>query len=277
MDAEVDLSAGTIRRAEALPLEKLVTHISLRDGVLALSPFEVAVAGGQVKGTLNFDGRSDPIQAQAKLAVRKLQLAKLFPTIQSNQYTLGEVHGDVDLRGRGDSVGKMLASANGQLGLAVDQGQLSRLMLEKIGLHIWEILQLSVAGDRLVKLRCGVADFDVRNGVMQTNAMVVDTDVTTVFGSGTIDLARERLDLTLTQKTKNTSPLALTSPIHLRGKLARPDVGIDKGGVAMRALGSAALAAINPFLLILPLIDPGPGKNVDCEKLLAEVRVKRPR
>ena len=143
---------------------------------------------------------------------------------------------------------------------------------EKAGLHLWEVLQLSVTGDRLIKLRCAVADFEVKAGVMHADALVFDTAVTTIVGTGDIDLAQEKLDLTLVQKTKNTSPLALRSPIYIRGSFAQPEVGVDKGQVALRALGAAALGAINPLLVLIPLVDPGPGKDSDCRQLVRDAR-----
>ena len=77
--------------------------------------------------------------------------------------------------------------------------------------------------------------------VMRTDALVFDTEVTTIIGTGSIDLGRETLDLTLNPKTKSTSPVALRSPIYIRGSLAKPVVEVDKGKVAMRGLGVTCL------------------------------------
>jgi AsmA protein len=134
-----------------------------------------------------------------------------------------------------------------------------------------------MSSDKLVKLRCGVAEFDVKGGNMRANALVFDTEVTTIFGTGNIDLGQERLDLTLNQKTKNTSPLALRSPIHVRGSFVRPEVSVDKGPIAARAIGAVALAIVNPLLTLIPLIDAGPGKDSDCGQLVRDARaVPRP-
>jgi AsmA family protein len=70
---------------------------------------------------------------------------------------------------------------------------------------------------------------------MQANALVFGTEVTTLFGTGSIDLGQEKRDLTLRQKTKNTSPLALRSPIHIRGSFARPEVEVDMAQMTARA------------------------------------------
>jgi AsmA protein len=109
---------------------------------------------------------------------------------------------------------------------------------------------------------------------MQSNLLVFDTEVTTIAGAGSIDLGSEKLDLTLNQKTKNTSPLALRSPIHIAGTLAVPEVGVDKGRVALRAVGAVALAIINPLLALIPLIDAGPGKDSDCGQLVRATLVQ---
>lgn len=272
LDAEVTLRAKTIRRAKELPLDDLVSHLSLRDSVLTLDPLDFGLAGGQLNAVVSLDGRKDPIQARAQVKARKIRIAKLFPTIELNKNSIGQINGEFDLSGKGNSVGRMLASSNGKVGLVVVGGQISKLMMEKAGLHLWEILQLNLTGDRLVKLRCGVADFEVKNGTMQAEALIFDTQVTTIIGTGTIDLGQETLDLTLNQKTKNTSPLALRSPIYIRGSFSNPQVSVDKARVAARAIGAISLGIINPFLALIPLIDAGPGKDSDCSQLVREAR-----
>ena len=149
-------------------------------------------------------------------------------------------------------------------------------MMEKAGLHLWEILELNLTGDRQVKLRCAVADFDVKQGRMQAQALVFDTAVTTIIGSGSLDLGREQIDITLNQKTKNTSPLALRSPIYVRGSFVKPEVAVDKGRVATRALGALMLGLVNPLLTLLPLIDAGPGQDSDCGQLVREAKELAP-
>ncbi|WP_180125884.1 AsmA family protein [Rhodoferax sp. BLA1] len=272
VDADVKLTAKTLRRAEALPLEDLSVHLKLSDSVLTLDPLNFGLAGGQLQTQITLDGRSTPIQASAQVRARKLLLSKLFPTVDLNQASIGQINGEFKLSGTGNSVGDMLASANGQVGLVVAGGQVSRLMMEKIGLHLWEILALNLTGDKLIKLRCAVADFQVKAGKMQTEALVVDTQVTTLLGSGSIDLAHEQLNLTLTPKTKATSPVALRSPIYIRGSFAQPQVSVDKGQVAARAAGAVALGLVNPLLALLPLIDAGPGQDSDCGQLVRDAR-----
>lgn len=272
VDAEVTLKAKSIRRAKALPLEDLAAHLSLHDAVLTLAPLDFGVAGGHLNAVISLDGRRDPIQARAQVKARKILIAKLLPTVALSHTSIGQINGEFDLAGKGNSVGRMLASSSGKVGLVIAHGEISKMMMEKIGLHLWEMLVLKVSGDKLVKLRCGVADFDVKDGIMRANGLIFDTEVTTIVGTGSIDLGEEKLDLTLNPNTKDTSPVALRSPIYVRGSFAHPDVQIDKGRVAVRAIGAIALGIASPLLALIPLIDAGPGKDSDCRQLLRDAR-----
>jgi AsmA protein len=272
VDADVQWRAGKLRSHKTLPLDKLVAHLRLRDSVLTLDPLHFGLAGGQVTAQITLDGRAQPIQAQAKVRARKVLLAQLLPAFDLGNSGIGQINGEFDLAGSGSSVGGMLANANGKLGLVVEGGQVSKLMMEKAGLHLWEILSLNLTGDRLVKLRCAVADFDVTRGVMEAQALVFDTQVTTLIGTGSVDLKQETLNLAFNPKTKNTSPVALRSPIYIRGSFAQPQVSIDKTRVAARAAGAVALGLLNPLLALLPLIDAGPGKDSDCAQLVRDAK-----
>jgi AsmA protein len=272
VDAEVKFQAKTLTRTKTLPLEDLVLGLSLRDKVLTLDPLNFGLAAGELNAKITLDGRTQPIQASAQVRAKKVLLAKLFPTITLSKSSIGEVHGDFNLSGSGNSVGTMLANSNGRMGMVVSGGKISKLLMEQAGLHLWEMFNLRLTGDKLIKLRCAVADFDVKQGRMQTQALVFDTEVTTLLGTGSIDLKHEQLDLVFNQRTKKTSPLALRSPIYIRGSFAQPRVEVDKGRIALRAAGAAVLGAINPLLTLIPLIDAGPGKDSDCGQLVREAK-----
>lgn len=272
VNADVKWRAQRIVRAKSLPLENLVTHLRLQDAVLTLAPLDFGIAGGHLTASITLDGRESPIQAQARVRAKKIGFAQMFPAAVLDKSSLGQINGEFNLSGQGNSVGQMLASANGKLGLVLTGGEISKLMVEKAGLHLWEIFALNLTGDRAIQLRCAVADFEVKSGLMQTNALVFDTEITTILGTGSVDLKREQLNLTLKQSTKNTSPLALRSPIHVGGSFANPTVQVDKGRMAARAVGAVALGLVNPLLALIPLIDAGSGQDSDCGALVREAK-----
>lgn len=274
VDAEVELRAETIRGSTPLPLKNLLVHLSLIDSVLRLDPIQLTLAGGHLSALISLDGLAPVILAKANVQATKIRLQELFTSKTQGHTRLGQLNAEFVLAGHGNSVADMLASADGKAQFVVLGGSVSKLAMEKAGLHLWEILELTFSGDKPIQLRCALADFSVSKGQMQARTLIFDTEVTTLIGSGSIDLHQERLNLTFNQETKEISPLALRSPIYLRGSFAQPTAGVDVGRVAVRALGAVGLGLMNPFLGMIPLIDSGPGKDRDCAQLTGAARKK---
>ena len=272
VDADVTLSAESILRDKALPLEDFVVHLKMQDSLLTLDPLDFGFAGGLLNGHITLDGKQNPIQAHAKVNVRKVILSKLFPTINLAHNSVGQINGNFNLSGHGNSVDRMLASANGRASLVVAKGKVSKLLIEKIGLHLPEILQLKIAGDKTINLNCAVADFDVKHGLMQANALILDTEISTIIGTGTVNLNQESLDLILNPKTRNTSLVALSTPIYVTGTFSNPIVEVNKGKIAARGLGAIALGILNPLLTLIPLLDAGPGVDSECGRIIKEAQ-----
>jgi AsmA family protein len=271
VDADVKLRAGTIRRPEQLPLEDLSARIQMRDRVLTLNPLEFGIAGGKIAGPIRLDGSKETIRADTALRVQKLQLAKLFPTIKQNQASFGDIGGLIELKGHGNSVGQMLGSADGKIGLFIDDGKVSAFLMQLAAMDLWNVARVKLSGDKPIELRCAIADFSVKDGLMQTNVFVFDTSAVVIKGEGTIDLGSEEMDLKLAPKPKEKSLASLNSPLYIRGTFLQPAISPDVGRMAAKGLGALVMGALNPVLALLPLINEGAGKDSNCAKLIAEV------
>src|SRR6185369_7773142 len=92
---------------------------------------------------------------------------------------------------------------------------------------------------------------------------------TTLIGEGKANFADETLDLRLVAKPKRASLLSLRGPINVNGTFAHPAVMPDLGRLAARAGGMVALAAlVTPLAAIVPLIQVGGNKDVQCAPLM---------
>ena len=270
VDADVRISAGTIKRPDALPIENLSARIQMRERVLTLNPLQFGIAGGRLVGPIMLDGRKDTITAQVKMRVEQLQLARLFPTLEQNKSSVGELSGLVELRGTGNSVGRMLGSANGKVGVFMDGGRISRFMMELAALDLWDVAAVKLKGDETIPIRCAIADFDVKQGLMQTNAFVFDTSVVLIEGGGVINLKDERMNLRLDPKPKDNSIASLNTPLFVQGTFGKPQVSPDMGKLAAKGAGALVLGIINPLLAVLPLFKEGKGQDSNCGRLIAE-------
>ena len=278
IDADVTYAAEQIIREKNLPISQLNTHLILQDGVLALTPLNFSVAGGTLASNIRLDGsgRVDKhaIRAEMKASARHLKIKQLFPTLPDLQASVGELNADASMSATGNSVASLLGSSNGELKSLIDQGTVSKLLLEEMGLNIGSVVLSRVFGDKQVRLNCMATDFAVDKGIMHTRSFIVDTDEAVLNVTGNIDLAQEQLDLTLKPDSKGLRVFSLRAPLYVRGSFMSPRVSVDKGVLALRAGGAAALAVLAPIAALIPLINTGPGESSACAKLLADARVK---
>lgn len=275
LDADMKFSGRKIVRDESLPIDDLVAELHMKDGVLSLTPLNFGVAGGNLVSTIKLDGRDKNIKAEMKMSARRLKLKELFPSVESMQASLGEVDGDALLSGTGNSVAALLASSDGEVKMVIDQGTVSKLLLETIGLNVGSIILTRLFGDRQVKLNCLVSDFKVADGLMQTRIFVVDTEEALLQVAGEIDLAREQLDLTIRPASKELRLMSLRAPIYVTGNFKNPEVEIDKEVLAAKAGSAIALGVLAPAVTaLLPLINAGERKDSGCVKLVEQAEKK---
>ena len=279
IDADVSFKADRIVREKQLPIANLYTEFHLKEGVLALTPLKFDWAGGTLHATVKLDGShtkiKDAIGAELKASARHLKLRDLFPALPDLKASVGEINGDASLSATGNSVAALLAKSNGEVKALINQGSISKLLLEQMGLNLGSVVLTKLTGDRQVKLHCMAADFKVTDGKAQARQFIVDTDDATVHVTGSVDLATEKLDFTMKPDSKGLRIITLRSPIYLTGTFKDPDVDIDKKVLALKAGGAVALAVVAaPAAALLPLINAGPDQDSACAALLAQARVR---
>lgn len=269
MNADVTYTALDIRHVEQLPLDKGSVHVKLNKGVMQLDPLVLGVAGGTLAGRITVDVNVLPAAFDTRFDLRSVQLNQLFPTIETTKTGLGKIGGQVSLKGRGNSMAQMLGSASGDVAVLMGKGEISNILLEFLGLDGGEIIKFLLSGDRNVLLRCAAAAFDVKQGLMNSKVIVLDTTDTVINGTGQVSLANETLDILLKPEPKDKSILSLRSPLKIGGTFAAPTAGPDKVALGARAGLAIALGVINPFLALLATIETGPGQDADCSGALA--------
>lgn len=276
MNADVIYSAADIRHVKELPLDKGSVHVKLNAGVLQLAPISLGVAGGSIAGTIGIDANVSPAAFNTRLDVRGLQLNQLFPTVKTTKTGLGRISGQFDLKGRGNSVAQMLGSASGDVAVLMGKGEISNILLEYMGLDGGEVIKFLLSGDRTVLLRCAAAAFDVKQGLMSSRAIVLDTSDTLITGDGQISLGNETLDILLKPRPKDMSILSLRSPLRIGGTFADMRAGPEKTALAGRAGLALLLGVINPLLALAATIETGPGQDADCADVLKQAAQAKP-
>ncbi|KQV10235.1 hypothetical protein ASC74_12470 [Pseudomonas sp. Root329] len=273
MDADVEFTGKRIVHSEKLPFNDLYTHLILTDGVLSLEPLRFGVAGGNLDAQIRLNGRTEPLEGRAKLTARKFKLKQLFPTFEPMKTSFGELNGDADITGRGNSVAKLLGTANGNLKMLINDGAISRELMELAGLNVGNYVVGKIFGDKEVKINCAAADFDIKTGLATTRLFVFDTENAIIYIDGTANMATEQLDLTISPESKGWRLISLRSPLYVRGKFIKPDAGVKAVPLILRGAGMVALGVIAaPAAGLLALVAPSGGEPNQCAPLLEQMK-----
>ncbi|MFK0086280.1 AsmA family protein [Pseudomonas sp. NPDC090755] len=273
MDADVTFSGKRIVHSQDLPFTDLSSHVILDDGVLRLEPLRFGVAGGKLDAQVRLDGRTAPLQGRARLNARGFKLKQLFPTFEPMRTSFGELNGDADLSGRGNSVAKLLGTANGELKMLINDGAISRGLMEIAGLNVGNYVVGQLFGDKDVKINCAAADFGIKDGLATTRLFVFDTENAIVYINGTANFASEQLDLKINPESKGVRLISLRSPLYVRGPFAKPNAGVQPVPLALRGAGMVALGVvIGPAAGLLALVAPGGDVPNQCAPLLEQMK-----
>ncbi|WP_431257488.1 AsmA family protein [Roseateles chitinivorans] len=279
MNANVNVKLARFESGTAIlqAAEPLNARIVLQDGVLELRDIDARVARGQVAGNMKLDGREPQAKWQARLRVGGVHLEQWLNLERKNgqRWVTGLMGGRIALDGEGKSTADLLASADGRMVLYWTDGTISHLIVEAAGIDIAQGLGMLVRGDEPLQVYCGVADLQVKDGVVTPKPMVIDTKDSVVLVDGGMSLATERLALTAKVDPKDKSPLTLRTPLNIQGTLGDPQLSLQKAPLLRKLVPAAVLGvAVAPLAAIVPLIDLGEDADPESMKALSECNAR---
>jgi uncharacterized protein involved in outer membrane biogenesis len=252
---------------QSLPIDDADLHMTLDNALLSLQPLRVGVAGGRLDSNIVIDARHDTVATDYDVKFGRFQVSRIFEKAGFPEGGIGTIYGRVRLHGVGDSVRKSLGSANGQVSAMVDQGTISDLVANALGLDVARTLGVLISGDKQVPLHCLVIDFQVGKGIMTPRTFILDNDAALDTAKGTISLKDETLDLSVEAKPKSATPVALGGPILAGGTFRKPSLGLGAEAYARGGAAVALGALLAPVAAILGFIDAGDVKGADCSGL----------
>ncbi len=272
IDADVSYKALSIRDAP-IHLKAASAKVKLDAGLLRAEPLVLDLPQGRVSGYVQLDARKARPVTDLDLRLTNGRLEQLVPvTFQGSTPFAGSLVGRARLKGTGESVHKAFAHADGEVMLVAPGGEIRESIAQLMGVNVIKGLGLLFSKDKqTVPIRCGVARFEAKNGVLNASNIVFDTGPTLVTGHGTISLDTERLNFALEGRPKKFQIVRVDLPITVGGTLLAPKVGVQTGkAIGQGGIGLALAAVLSPLAAILPFIDAGLAKDANCQALLAD-------
>lgn len=127
--------------------------------------------------TSTSEARKPVIATNVDATVCGIRLRRLFPTFNLSKTSVGQFGGRAKFVTTGNSFADM-AAADGNIGLAMNGGATSELLLALAQIHGDQALMYPLGDDEKARIRCAEADFKVKDGVMRTDSFLIDTTAT---------------------------------------------------------------------------------------------------
>ncbi|WP_420467206.1 AsmA family protein [Panacagrimonas sp.] len=270
-DFDLRYTAKRIQSADT-PLDDLFAQLRIDDGVLSLRPIKFGVGGGAIAANLRLDGTRDLAQVQADADFQSVDFGKVLSKTLKYRGA-GKIDGRMNLDASGNSVADLLADGDGKLRLSMAGGDVSALLINLAGLDFGNALLSALGIPSRAELRCMVVDADLADGLLKARTLLLDTTEANVVGTGSVNLKTEQVDLRVVTQPKTFNIGSAAAPINVSGPLKNPNVRPDASSLALRGGAAIALGIVaTPLAALIPTIQLGRGKDVDCDALLKVVR-----
>lgn len=236
-------------------IDDLSVRLTLKDGNLQIDPLSAMVAGTKISGNVGLNGSAAVPTLVAKLNADGLDYGELLKQRGMTDIATGKLDAKVDVSGVGGSVRALMASLNGMLFVKTENGKIDSSALNIVSSDVMSALPGMNSKDDKT-LRCGVVNFDIKDGIANAKALVFETGGLSAIGVGTVDLREEKLNLLIDPRAKQTSlASAAIVPVAITGTLLKPEWALDKAALlgntaSTVAKGAAAFATMGLSLLV---------------------------
>jgi hypothetical protein len=254
-----------------MALTDVIMDVLLKEGKLEITPVEFTIGGG--KADVQFALRSQ--ETPATLDIDQLEIGPMLDQLGYQRSVEGGIDADLNLAGFGDSIAALMAGLNGVIHIAMSDGRAANEYLELLekylGSGILQMLNPFQEKREYTPVNCFVNKIEIKDGLADVK-ILLDTDRTSIFSVGDVDLKTETLNLGIKPKPKkgdmpvdiSFSFKELSRPFKLGGTLATPHLVIDLGRTALVIGKMAGALALGPVGIAAFFADVSLGKKDPC-------------
>ena len=277
VNADIDFAAKNLV-GPRFTLSDVRLELKLKNKNLTVKP-AFQVAGGSVSGRINVDAGQQPATIALTLNGKKVELGAISEELRGEKLLDGGLTDiKIDVNANGDSLRAIMAGLDGDVSIAIGEGNLRNDHLDRFGGDIFMGLLSSVVPtseqETTTTVRCAVGRFSARDGFATADqTVVIETDKVMLKGGGTVDLASERLDMggnIAARKGVRVGAGTLSSLVRVQGTLAEPKLATDlKGVVTAGAKVGAAIATMGISVVAEDVFGDSKGDPHPCKTALA--------
>jgi len=265
-----------------LALDDITADILLNNGNLTVEPIKFAIGGGSVNGRFNLHSQDKPSSLKMELKIDQIDLGPMLDELGYQRTLGGTLDADIMLAGSGNSLADLMAGLNGRNYVGMKDGQVASeylyVLQDILGTEVLRLINPFKKKETQTKVNCSINVINIKDGLAECN-LLLDTDQTSIFCVGDVDLRTENLDLKVKPVPKKGYGLdsavkigfsfkELSSPFRLGGTLAHPSLVLDTAGTVFTLGKLAGAVALGPIGITAFFADVSLGKKDPCLEAL---------
>jgi hypothetical protein len=259
------LGAGFLRRFDAyldVEVQEVLSgsdrladgslRVQVVNGRVFLGPAVVNIPGGTLRLSVAYDPTLSEVQLAAGAYVERFDYGIIARRLDPANDVRGLVSLNLELAGKAPSLDTIMHHADGRVDFAVWPTELRTgiFSLWSVNLVLSLVPLIDPGGD--ARLNCVVGRFDLQDGKLSDDKIIIDTTRVRIRGAGSADLASEQLAFVFRPRAKGFAPFRLQTPLRASGTFTDFRFGIKRRDLLesiLRLIASPILLPIEWFTL----------------------------
>ena len=267
-DASIDVKAkevlsGTDRLADG------VLHLELHNGRLYLDPAVLNLPGGSLRLSMAYDLKGSELDFALAAYIERFDYGIIARRLRRADDLRGLFSLNLELAGTAPSLDSIMRKADGRVDFAAWPTDLRSGVFDLWSVNMLLALLPLIDPGSKAAVNCIVARFDLKDGVLRDDKILIDTTALRIRGAGQADLASEELAFVFRPRAKGFALFRLQTPLRVSGSLTGQRFGftpLDLAESVLRLIASPILLPIER-LTLGPL--PRDGADVCTDPLRA--------
>ena len=246
IDADVVIEAGRVSGIAGFELDGVRILIRLEDGRLEIPEFSVGYEAGTVRTQGFVDVSGSRPELALKVEVNAVHLTPLLAQVRQTVEEAGVLDASIDVKSRGNYPIAIRSNLEGTVRLVARDGALAGRYSSAFAKNFVALAVPSILTGRAPQFGCVVADFEIESGVASVRELLLESEVISVVGSGSIDFRADAFDIVLVPTVHEPGLVSLAAAVDVSGPLAAPVFSPRYTSMPMQAIRGVVSNVLAP-------------------------------
>jgi len=239
-------------------------QLSLQGGRLALEPLQIDTPGGGINMDMSLLHRDQGVDFSITANIDHLDYGILARRTDPGTDMGGVMSLDVVVESRAPEVQAIMAHANGHFDFALLPENFSAEVFDMWAVNLISAIATEVDKDEASQVNCIVVRLGLEAGLLEEQAVFMDTTQMTVAGKVDIDFTSQEIDILMVPRAKRPEFFSLATPIKVKGSFDDFGVGVSPVRAARSAISFVTSPLHVPIRRVFRKEVPADGREA-CE------------